>query len=586
MLKFLKSILKSLIVTILSFAILVSVVILIAMSSSTKEKEVNVKENSILEIKLSNPIVDRSSDFDLNISNIINEDNTIGLNDVLKTIEKAKKDERISGIYLNVQSISTSTANINEIRNKLREFKDSTDKFILAYSEVYSQSAYYLASVADKIYLHPEGIIEFKGLFFEGMFFKNAFEKLEVEPQIIRLGKFKSAIEPFVLEKMSDENREQINRFLTSIWNHLKYEISLSRGLTVEKLDNLANNLNIRLAQDAVDHNLADALLYEDQMMDTLNAYTTKNDNGKINRISLNKYKNTFVKTGKKFSKNKIAVIYAQGEINSGKGDNQTIGSETTSKAIKKARQDDNVKAIVLRVNSPGGSALASETILREMSLARSAKPVVVSMGGVAASGGYYISCLADTIVANPTTITGSIGVFGIILNMQEMLENKLGVTMDRVKTNNFSDLGSFTRPLSIKERAIIQSKIESIYDTFITHVSNGRDLSKSTVDSIGQGRVWTGEDAKMLGLVDELGGLEKAIDIAAKMADLENYRITNLPKLKNPLEEIIEDFGGQVKHRVLNNELGKAYPYYKNIDELKSMEQLQMRMPIYFNIR
>lgn len=586
MLKFLKSILKSLIVTILSFAILVSVVILIAVSSSTKEKEVNVKENSILEIKLSNPIVDRSSDFDLNISNIINEDNTIGLNDVLKTIEKAKKDERISGIYLNVQSISTSTANINEIRNKLREFKDSTDKFILAYSEVYSQSAYYLASVADKIYLHPEGIIEFKGLFFEGMFFKNAFEKLEVEPQIIRLGKFKSAIEPFVLEKMSDENREQINRFLTSIWNHLKYEISLSRGLTVEKLDNLANNLNIRLAQDAVDHNLADALLYEDQMMDTLNAYTTKNDNGKINRISLNKYKNTFVKTGKKFSKNKIAVIYAQGEINSGKGDNQTIGSETTSKAIKKARQDDNVKAIVLRVNSPGGSALASETILREMSLAERAKPVVVSMGGVAASGGYYISCLADTIVANPTTITGSIGVFGIILNMQEMLENKLGVTMDRVKTNNFSDLGSFTRPLSIQERAIIQSKIESIYDTFITHVSNGRDLSKSTVDSIGQGRVWTGEDAKMLGLVDELGGLEKAIDIAAKMANLENYRITNLPKLKNPLEEIIEDFGGQVKHRVLNNELGKAYPYYKNIDELKSIEQLQMRMPIYFNIR
>ena len=586
MLKFLKSILKSLIVTILSFAILVSVVILIAVSSSTKEKEVNVKENSILEIKLSNPIVDRSSDFDLNISNIINEDNTIGLNDVLKTIEKAKKDERISGIYLNVQSISTSTANINEIRNKLREFKDSTDKFILAYSEVYSQSAYYLASVADKIYLHPEGIIEFKGLFFEGMFFKNAFEKLEVEPQIIRLGKFKSAIEPFVLEKMSDENREQINRFLTSIWNHLKYEISLSRGLTVEKLDNLANNLNIRLAQDAVDHNLADALLYEDQMMDTLNAYSTKNDNGKINRISLNKYKNTFVKTGKKFSKNKIAVIYAQGEINSGKGDNQTIGSETTSKAIKKARQDDNVKAIVLRVNSPGGSALASETILREMSLAERAKPVVVSMGGVAASGGYYISCLADTIVANPTTITGSIGVFGIILNMQEMLENKLGVTMDRVKTNNFSDLGSFTRPLSIQERAIIQSKIESIYDTFITHVSNGRDLSKSTVDSIGQGRVWTGEDAKMLGLVDELGGLEKAIDIAAKMANLENYRITNLPKLKNPLEEIIEDFGGQVKHRVLNNELGKAYPYYKNIDELKSIEQLQMRMPIYFNIR
>ena len=239
-----------------------------------------------------------------------------------------------------------------------------------------------------------------------------------------------------------------------------------------------------------------------------------------------------------------------------------------------------------MRVNSPGGSALASETILREMILARATKPVIVSMGGVAASGGYYISCMADSIIANPTTITGSIGVFGMIPNMEKMLENKLGITVDRVKTNDYADLGSITRPLSSAERAIIQAKIESIYDTFLSHVSKGRNISMSKADSIGQGRVWTGEDAKMLGLVDQLGGLEDAIDIAAQMAKLENYRITNLPKLKNPLEELMEDFGGQITQKLLKSELGNTYPYYKNLEELKNMDQLQMRMPIYFNIR
>ena len=586
MLKFLKSILKSLIVSILSFVIIVSLIMLIAVSSSNSEKEVVVKENSILEITLSNPIVDRSSDFDFNINNIINEDNTIGLNVILKTIEKAKNDDKISGIYLNVQNVNSNTASINEIRNKLQEFKDSTDKFILAYSEVYSQSAYYLASVADKLYLHPEGMIEFKGLFYEGMFFKNAFEKLEIEPQIIRLGKFKSAIEPFVLEQMSAENREQINRFLTSIWGNLRSDISKSRGISEQQLDKLANKLSVRLAKDAIEYNLADGLLFEDQIIDTLNTMTLNDGKGKINKISLKRYKNASVKSNKTFSKDKIAVIYAQGEIISGKGSNQTIGSETTSKAIKKARLDDKVKAIVLRVNSPGGSALASETILREMILARATKPVIVSMGGVAASGGYYISCMADSIIANPTTITGSIGVFGMIPNMEKMLENKLGITVDRVKTNDYADLGSITRPLSSAEIAIIQAKIESIYDTFLSHVSKGRNISMSKADSIGQGRVWTGEDAKMLGLVDQLGGLEDAIDIAAQMAKLENYRITNLPKLKNPLEELMEDFGGQITQKLLKSELGNTYPYYKNLEELKNMDQLQMRMPIYFNIR
>lgn len=585
MLKFLKNVLKSVLVSILSFAIIVTIILVIVISSSSKEKEVVVKENSILEIKLSEPIVDRSSDYDFNLNAIINESNTIGLNDILKSIEKAKNDDRIRGIYLNVQTINSNSATIHEIRNKLQEFKDSTDKFILAYSEVYAQNAYFLSSVADKVYLHPQGIIEFKGLSYEGMFFKNAFEKLEVEPQIIRLGKFKSAIEPFVLEEMSVENREQINRFMTSIWDNVKAEISTSRGLSTQKLDEIATNLLVQLPQDAVDQQLADALLFEDQVMDTLNVLTLNDSKKKINKISLKKYKNTSVKTGKSYSSNKIAVVYAQGEINSGQGDNQSIGSVTTAKAIKKAREDDKVKAIVLRVNSPGGSALASETILREMILARNTKPVVVSMGDVAASGGYYISCMADTIVANPTTITGSIGVFGVIFNMQKMLENKLGITTDRVRTNSYADIGSITRPLTEPEKAIIQLKVESIYDVFLTNVSNGRNMSKSQVDYIGQGRVWTGQDAKELGLVDELGGLEKAIQIAAQMANLDSYRVANLPKLKNPLEEIMEDFGEQIKYDLLTKELGKSYHYYKNFENLKSTEHLQMRMPIYYTI-
>jgi protease-4 len=504
----------------------------------------------------------------------------------LIAIEKAKYDDNIKGIYLNIDVVNSSMASLEEVRDKLQEFKDSTDKFILAYSEMYSQKAYYISSIADKVYLHPEGFLEFKGLSYEGMFFKEALEKLEVEPQIIRHGKFKSAVEPFILDKMSESNRKQVKRFISSIWEDMKTDIASGRDLPEDELNTIAEGLLVQSAKDALDYKLADALQYEDQIEDTLRKKIGIKEDKEIEKISLKAYSQIGVSSKKKkFSKDKIAVIFAQGAINSGEGDNESIGSVTTSNAIKKARKDDKIKAIVLRVNSPGGSALASETILREMELAKAVKPVVVSMGDVAASGGYYIACKADTIVANPTTITGSIGVFGVLMNFEKMMKNKLGITTDRVKTNAFADLASPTRPLTQEERAIIQNQVERVYDKFITHVAEGRNMSKEEVDSIGQGRVWTGKDALELGLVDVMGGMEDAITIAADMAELESYRITKLPIEKNPIEKIIEDLEGQVKNRIIKNEIGHGYTYYKQLNELVSMEKLQMRMPIQFEI-
>jgi protease-4 len=584
MLRFLKSVFKSVLVTFISFIIIVGVFVVIGLSASMEEEE-KTKSNSLLEINLSENIVDRSSEFSFDFGDLSDEPKSLGLDDILKSIDKAKYDNNIKGIYLNIDIVNSNMASLEEVRDKLQDFKDSTDKFILSYSEVYSQKAFYISSVADKIYLHPEGYLEFKGLNYEGMFFKEALEKLEIEPQIIRHGKFKSAVEPFILDKMSDSNREQVKRFIGSIWEDVKEDIADGRNLSDDELNNIAENLLVQSAKDAVDYKLADALQYQDQVDDSLRKRLNLESDKKIEKISLRQYIDVGVSTKKKFSKDKIAVIYAQGSINSGEGDNETIGSETTSKAIRKARKNDKIKAIVLRVNSPGGSALASETILREMELAKEVKPVVVSMGDVAASGGYYIACKADTIVANPTTITGSIGVFGVLMNLEKMMKNKLGITTDRVKTNQFADLASPTRALNESERAIIQNQVEMIYDKFITHVAEGRNMTKEEVDSIGQGRVWTGKDAIELGLVDVLGGMEDAIAIAADMANLDSYRITKLPIEKNPFEKIIEDLGGQVKTRIIKSELGNVFPYYKKMNELMNIEEIQMRMPNQFEI-
>lgn len=586
MIKFLKSILKSVLVTLISFFIIILIFIGVGVSSNMNEKS-EINENSILEINLSERIVDRSSDFSFDLSSLNNEATPLGLDQILKSIDKAKSDDNIKGIYLNLEIVNASMASLEEIRTKLQEFKDSTNKFIISYSEIFSQKAYYISSIADKIYIHPDGVLEFKGMSYQGLFFKGALEKLGVEPQIIRHGKFKSAIEPLILDKMSESNREQVTRFISSIWKDLKADIALSRNISNKKLNTIAENLLVQKSEDAIVYKLADAIQYEDQVNDTIKQILGINDKKNLEKISIRKYSEANSKSKpKKFSKDKIAIVYAQGSISSGEGDNENIGSVTTCKAIKKARQDNKVKAIVLRVNSPGGSALASETILREMELAKKEKPVIVSMGDVAASGGYYIACKADTIVANSTTITGSIGVFGVLMNLENMMENKLGITSDVVKTNQFADIGMPTRALTNTERDIIQNQVELIYDKFITHVSEGRNMTKEEVDAIGQGRVWTGKDALDLGLIDVLGGLEDAVKIAANMANIESYRIKKLPIEKNPIEKILEDFSGQVKSNLIKNELGSNYIHYKTLKELTRMEKLQMRMSTQYEIQ
>lgn len=589
MMKFIKKLFISTITTIISFIIIVFVIVgLAAISFSDSGSEISeIQNNSILKINLNSSITDRGSSNDIDISNIINQSQqNLGLNEILSSIEKAKNDDRIKGIYLNIENPNASIATIEEIRNKLQEFKDSTDKFIVSYSEIYSQSAYLISSVAHQIYMHPEGILELKGLAYQGMFFKNALEKLDVEAQIIRHGKFKSAVEPFMLDKMSESNRVQTRGFLTSIWEDIKDEITEDRPLDVQEVNLIAENFLIQKANDAVKYKLIDKLMYKDELIDSLKSKLNITDSQDLNVVSLGNYKNAKLE-GKKYSKNKIAVIYATGEISGGEGDNQSIGSEGLSKAIRKARKDDKIKAIVLRVNSPGGSALASETILREMALAKKEKTTVVSMGDVAASGGYYIACQADTIVANPTTITGSIGVFGVLFNAQNMMNNTLGINVDTVKTNSFADLGTPFRPLTTVERNIIQNSVENIYDTFISRVADGRNMTKNQVDEIGQGRVWSGRDALELGLVDVLGGLEKSIELAAEMAKLNDYRIVNLPKEKDPFQEILDEvMNGQIRNSILKKELGQFYPQFKEIQELRKMDDIQMRMPVHYQIK
>lgn len=588
MLNFLKRLVRSVLTMVISFFIIFFVVIGIIVSSSSDAEETTIKNNSVLKINFKGQIIDRGND-EIDIENIINQSEAkVGLNNILSSIEKAKKDDRIKGIYLNVENISASIATLEEIRNKLKEFKDSTNKFILSYSEVYGQSAYYISSVADEIYLHPQGMLELKGLAYQGMFFKNTLEKLEIEAQIIRHGKFKSAVEPFMLEKMSKSNRMQVSRFLTSLWGDLTKGMSEGRSLSQKEINSMAQNLLIQEADQALQYNLVDKLAFKDELVDSLKSKLNLTKDQKINFVSLNKYKDVSVKDKKtKYSKNKIAVIYATGEINGGEGSPESIGSEGLSKTIREAREDKNVKAIVLRVNSPGGSALASETILREMDLAKKAKPVIVSMGDVAASGGYYIACQADTIVANPTTITGSIGVFGVLMNAKEMMNNKLGITIDTVKTNKHADIGTIFRPLTRIERQIIQNSVENVYNTFISRVSLGRNLSKEYIDSVGQGRVWTGRDALELGLVDVLGGLETAIEISSNMADLQDYRIVNLPKQKDPIEVLLQDLmGEEVRSSIVKKELGDFYDTYMELKNINSMDQIQMRMPQTFEIR
>lgn len=548
---------------------------------SSQDQVAEIKPQTVLHVQLSQPIMDRSNNnpmdnFDFSTFKPIIQ---LGLNDILKNLEKAKNDSDIEGIYLDLTIIPSGIATIGEIRNALINFKES-GKFILAYADSYTQPTYYLASIADKIYLNPEGLVTFVGLRSEIMFFKEAMAKLGIEPQIIRHGKFKSAVEPFMYTKMSEENREQVMMYMGSIWNQILDGISKERQISTKTLNKLADNLILNNAQSAVDNGLIDGLKYKDEILDELVELTGKSDDDKIEAISLERYTHVTIKKRKSFEKNKIAVIYASGSVMMGEGPEGTIGSDRISKAIRKARKDSSIKAIVFRVNSGGGSALASEIIWREVKLAQEVKPVIASLGDVAASGGYYIVAPAQKIIASPNTITGSIGVFGLLFNGKELLNKKLGIHVDVAKTNKFSDIGSFSRRLTAQEREVIQGSVEEIYKTFTKHVADGRNMTIKEVDDIGQGRVWSGTNALDIGLIDGFGGLDEAIKLAAEEANIENYRIVNLPKLKEPLEQLLEDFQGNVKASILKQELGTEYKYYKTLRNITAQDGIQARIP------
>jgi protease-4 len=553
-----------------------------AVSSFDKEEVEDVKSNSMLFLNFDKPIVDRASKNPLeNLSfTSFDTEGNIGLNNILSNLRKAKLDENIKGIYMELSTINTGIATVEEIRNALLDFKKS-GKPIISYSEVYTQKSYYLASVADKIYMNPQGAMELKGLAAEIMFYKGLLDKIEVETQVIRHGRFKSAVEPFILDKMSNDNRLQTRGFMQSIWNFMLNNIATSRKLSFEELNALTNNFSIREPEDAIKYKLIDKLVYKDEVIDelkTLTGKSKKDDSPQL--ITLKKYNNAPESEKKSLKDPQIAVIYASGEIESGEGASDKIGSETVSKAIREARLNDKIKAIVLRVNSPGGSALASEVIWREAELANKVKPVVVSMGDVAASGGYYISAASRKIFASPNTITGSIGVFGLIFNAQKMLNNKLGITIDTVKTNRLSDFGSMSRPLTAEEKQIFQQGVEKVYDTFTKRVANGRKMEQANVDSIGQGRVWSGVEGKSIGLVDEFGGLNDAIAAAAKMANVSKYRTVELPKLKDPFKEILSELGNEAETKYLNYKLGDEAKYFNKTQELLRMQGIQARLP------
>ncbi len=559
-------------------------------SMSKNNQQQTLSPHHILHIAWKTPIIDRSSinPFEGFNFSTLKVKKPVGLNEILKNIDKAENDPNIDGIFLDLETVQAGVATLEEIRNKLEEFK-KTGKFIYSYANGYSQSAYYLASLSNKIYMNPEGMVLFKGLNARIMFLKNLLDKLNVKIQIVRgpNNKFKSAVEPLILEKMSDANRKQLKVLLESIWGKLLEGLSVSRNISIDDLNTLADNLELTQAKNALKYHFVDGLIYRDEMMKKLKDKEGIGKTRKLAFIDFGKYCHVKPYTKKKIiSRNKIAVIYALGEIVQGKGTPNTIGSVTLAKAIEQARINKRVKAIVMRVNSPGGDALASDVIRREVDLARQTKPFIISMGDVAASGGYWISTNADFIFAQPVTITGSIGVFGIIPNFKDFMNNKLGITFDKVMTNKNSDFIDVMQPMNEIQKARLNNSITDIYERFVHLVATTRHLNDIYVDSIARGRVWSGTDGLRIGLVDSIGGLQNAIAYAAKMAKIGNdYRITEYPKRKEFFQQLIEELNNQAKVHFADEELGSMKTYYNQIKVLLQMKGVQARLPFFYTL-
>jgi len=551
---------------------------------STSQSAAIVPDNSVLYMSLDHEIVEKteSNPFgDLNIPGY-GASKSIGLNDILKRIQAAKEDDNIKGIYLNPSTINVGFASLKEIRDALVDFKTSK-KFIVAYSEMYSQKAYYLASVADKIYVNPEGAIDFRGLSSSVVFMKDALDKLGVEMQVVKVGTYKSAVEPFLLNEMSSANREQVTSYLNSIYASFLTDIAEERKISTDSLDRIADAFLVRNAEDAVKYKFVDAKLYKDELLDEIKDRLKVEKDKDISAVSLLTYS---PKEKENSSKNKIAVLYAYGNIVDGEGITGDIGGDKLSRQLRKLRKDDDIKAVVLRVNSPGGSALASDIIWREVELTRKVKPVMVSMGDYAASGGYYIAAAADSIFAEKGTLTGSIGVFGMIPNFKGLLNDKLGIHIDEVSTGKFSNLMSdMDRPMTAEERSIVQLEVDRIYNTFMKRVADGRKISVQRVDSIGQGRVWTGNQALELGLVDKIGNVQRAVQAAAYKAKLADYAIVELPEKEDPFSSILSTSKEKIKTWLFAEELGDYQKYIYDIRNALQHTGMQARIPYTIEI-
>ncbi|WP_316765437.1 signal peptide peptidase SppA [Pedobacter frigiditerrae] len=563
------------------------VLLIVGFVASVGDKElVEVKNNSVLFLNLDQAITERTPDNSFAGIPIIGggEEKSIGFYDVIKALKAAKDDDKIECVYINVSSPNAGMATMLEVRNAIIDFKKSK-KPVIAYSEIYTQGAYFLASAADKVYLNPQGALEFKGFSSELMFFKGALDKLGIEAQIIRVGNYKSAVEPFINTKMSDYNRKQVSAYVGGLYDTFLTNISKSRNISKDSLFVIANEYKIQFPKDALAYKMVDALKYKDQVLDELRNITGKDKKSTVNTVSINDYIAN-LSDDNSIEKDKVAVIYANGDIVGGEGSDEQIGSERISRAIRKARLDDNVKAIVLRVNSGGGSALASDVIWREIILSKKVKPVIASFGDVAASGGYYIGCAADSIFVQPNTITGSIGVFGIIPNFQNLLNNKLGITFDGVKTGQYADIMSVTRPLTAGERFIVQNGVNQVYDSFITRVADGRKKTKAQVDSIGGGHVWIGTDAVKIGLADRLGSFTDAIKSAAKKAKIKEYRIVEYPEKIDPLKDFLSNAKENISIYYTKKELGENYLIYKQMQKAITNSGIQARMDYEIKIK
>jgi protease IV len=549
--------------------------------------KVKVEDNTVLWVDLSYAVPERDGMTEFNIFSLSEmPKEQLGLQTIVKVLEKAKTDSKIKGIYMDLSTMPNGYATVDVIRNALLDFKES-GKFIVAYGEVVGQKAYYLASVADEIYINPKGLVELRGIGSRLTFFHRLLtEKLDADVRVFKVGTFKSAVEPFIREDISDANREQLEFLLGGIKADFLRNISNSRDISEAEFDAILNELKVTNAQDAVDFGLIDGVKYYDEVLANLFDKTGAKDIDDFKYIAMSDYAKTIDKK-ESVTKNKIAVVYAYGDIVDGNGELENIGSKRFAKIFRELRNDENVKAIVIRVNSPGGSALASEVMWREIELAKASKPIVVSMGDVAASGGYYIACNANRIFAEENTITGSIGVFGLLPNFENFFKNKLGITFDDVKLNDHATFDGITKGLDDYEALVIQKGVNEVYEVFTGRVAEGRNMSVDEVKKYAEGRVWTGEQAMAIGLVDEMGGLDDAIKYAVELAELEDYRLSEYPKQISPFEFLLKGFGDNIESKFVKRTLGDNYIY---VEQLKSLEQMQKgvqaRMPYVLEIK